>query len=298
MGMPLPGARSLPEIFLHIELNGCACGAPDRDDHDYALLELPGLLAMRREVTCSGCGRLRVFVFGIPDEDAYLRSLEGFGGPEPSELIDAGEWMFCGCVTAAGGDGDIAADMIDEVAKFIGPGADRPGDDAFDSIDGQRVRDAMPAAFRRSALADRARRYRAGRLVGDEDRVPAPRREYIDNRARNRLIAVLMGRFRSIVGSYIVDGPPEGAARHGGNAVLDPEVDLELVGLLGPGRGFDQLGTMLAAQLRWERFTLFPSGRGRGDLAEALRHYEALTGVDEFPVPAEVRTLLEHIDGR
>jgi hypothetical protein len=297
--MPIPGSRSPAESLLYMDLYPCACGEGEIQGLSLDLVEHPGLLATRRSGTCAGCGRLRTFVFGIPDERAYLAMIDGYGGPEPSALIDAGEWMFCGCVAALAGDGDLAAILIEEVAKFIEPGADRPPDDAFDSVDGQRVRDAMPSAFRAGRLADRARRYRRGALIGDEEHVPRLRRAFPDGRARNRLIEILMQRVRTLVGSYIVDGPPQGTDRHGHAVLLSPEVDLELVALLGPGTGGDELGTMLAAQLRYERFLAARSGPGRHELAEALRHYDALRdAAPDLPVPHEVETLLGYLDAR
>jgi len=288
--MPIPCARSADEAWLYVDLHGCACGEYDFEPGTIALVNHPGHWGVNRyEITCVGCRSLRSFMFAIADHTRYRAAMAAgaFGGPEPSELIDAGEWFLLGCRTAQRGEGPDGALMIDEVAKFIAAGDEAPSDAAFDSVDGQRIRDAVPGAFRRDALVDRARRYRAGRLVGDEQRVPGLRRDYPDNRARNRLTDALKERIG------------RGAETLDFATLLAPEVTLELDALFGPGTGWDQYAVMLAAALRWARYQASPPGPGRrAELAEAVRLYDSLRGVaDDWPVPDEVADLLRQLDG-
>jgi len=135
-----------------------------------AVVTMDGDLASRYDGTCAGCGVARRFEFRIPDV-IVPPPAHGvcFGGEACSELLDPGEWMIVADAHARrvpahgrGSIGDsesgerllaIAIAAIDEIAKFVPPGADEPPAEAFTSERGQAVRAAEPGRFRRARLA-------------------------------------------------------------------------------------------------------------------------------------------------
>jgi hypothetical protein len=85
-----------------------------------------------------------------------------FGGTEPSELLDAGEWLWVADLTAGNVPADdraeahrslsVATAAVEEVVKFIPPGADEVPGDAFWSQRGREVRAAEPGRFQLDRL--------------------------------------------------------------------------------------------------------------------------------------------------
>ncbi|MEO3810487.1 hypothetical protein ABGB17_15925 [Sphaerisporangium sp. B11E5] len=155
--MVLPVARTRDEAHLYLDLHPCAaCGSVDVTWED-ALVVTDGVAATRYSGTCPGCGAARRYEFGVPRREVVAAGFPVFGGPEPSRLLDAGEWLWVADLTA----GDvpphdppaarqalaIATAAVEEVVKFIPPGADRVPDEAFWSDRGRRVRAAEPGRF-------------------------------------------------------------------------------------------------------------------------------------------------------
>jgi len=159
--------------MIYQELNPCVCGESEFRDSGGELLDGPdGSFIRRRVGNCAGCGTPREFIFGLPDiAVSGGESWEMFfGGPEPSQLIDAGEWLTVTHNLAKSIPADPAPDLqerrrqqeiltmavaaMNEVLKFIGP-------DRFD--------DAPDAAFwtarGRAKRADPAVGFMRGRLV-------------------------------------------------------------------------------------------------------------------------------------
>jgi hypothetical protein len=136
---------------------------------DSALTDLDGQLVRRYYGTCPGCDAERDFHFALPDEPVLPGpdDVVCFGGPQPSQLLDAGEWLLiadvCGQAGSAPAPGDagrteareslaIAVAAVEEVLKFIPTGADAVPEAGFWSARGGRVRAAGRGRFDRSRL--------------------------------------------------------------------------------------------------------------------------------------------------
>jgi hypothetical protein len=89
-----------------------------------------------------------------------------FGGPEPSELLDPGEWLVVADLAAnrapAADQADfaLAAAAIDEVLKFIPDGADEVPEAALRGGTGREAYAREPGRFRRRRLEAVAAAYR------------------------------------------------------------------------------------------------------------------------------------------
>jgi hypothetical protein len=169
--------RSVEEAHLYMAMHPCdVCGESDFECRS-AVVMAEGDLASRYEGECDGCGTSRQFVFRLPETVSLPGQRMRFGGPEPSELLDAGEWLWvAGNFAAVEPLGDLAdlageelavarADLagaaaaVDEVLKFLPEGADEPPDEAFWSDRGRRVREEHPAEFGRARLEARRAKY-------------------------------------------------------------------------------------------------------------------------------------------
>jgi hypothetical protein len=90
-----PLARTHLEAHLYMDLHPCGCGQ-SRFDRASSVVELAdGELASRYAGDCAGCGSSREFVFRLPARsplpvDGEIR----YGEAEPSQLLDAGEWLW------------------------------------------------------------------------------------------------------------------------------------------------------------------------------------------------------------
>jgi hypothetical protein len=176
--MPFAVARTRDEAHLYLDLHPCDdCGSVDTT-WDSALAVADGELAGRYTGTCGGCGKRREFWFGLPEREVLPERFPTFGGPEPSQLLDAGEWQWVADLTAGNVPADdpaearrslaIAEAAVEEIVKFIAPGHDEVPERAFWSEQGRRVRDAEPSRFTldrllaaRTAYRERANGYPA-----------------------------------------------------------------------------------------------------------------------------------------
>jgi hypothetical protein len=158
----IPIARTPAEAHVFMEQRPCGCGD--------VVFDRRSAVVMRGEVLCSEytgpcarCGTIRVFVFRLP-----ARVLPPpadrvrFGGDEPSELLDPGEWMLIADEHAKrtpGSPRDLAVALaaIEEVLKFAD--SDRVPVEAFTSERGRAAYDAEPGRFRRIRLEAVAAAY-------------------------------------------------------------------------------------------------------------------------------------------
>ena len=173
--MTAPLARTNEEAHLYMELRPCDCGEPDFDAAS-SVAQVGGSWVSRYAGRCTACGRERVFEFRQPDELTVPTDGAWAPGPQPSELLDAGEWLL---VADAYGSTDTdpaglstiareqartdlaaAAAALDEVLKFLPAGADEVPEPAFWSAQGRAVRDAEPGRFRRVRLEAARQVYR------------------------------------------------------------------------------------------------------------------------------------------
>jgi len=171
---PLP-CRSVAEAHLYLDL----LGAP-REDRDHRL-------------EAWGDDLVSVYTVSMDDERYEVGFLSpedplgviGFGGDEPSEIIDPGQWILHAGRLAASVPADPAqveparrpavaqrleeaARCLDEAAKFIPPGEDKMPPGAFWTPVGNLAYTREPGRFRRSRLEAVAATYReiAGRFTG------------------------------------------------------------------------------------------------------------------------------------
>ncbi|MEU7691301.1 hypothetical protein OHB01_17060 [Microbispora hainanensis] len=157
--MPYSIARSRDEAQLYLDLHPCACGSVDTD-WDSGLASVEGELVTSYEGRCAACGAEREHLFGLPAREVTPTGFPTFGGAEPSELLDPGEWLWVADLTAGNApmEGDrrqalsIARAAVEEVIKFVPPGQDEVPEDAFWSERGRAVRAAEPGRFRLDRL--------------------------------------------------------------------------------------------------------------------------------------------------
>jgi hypothetical protein len=154
-------ARTRDEALVYLDLNPCEeCGSVETE-WESGLVDVDGELSVCYDGTCEGCGARREFLFGVPERETVPSGYPTFGGPEPSEILDAGEWLWVADLTAGNVPRDpeearrtlaIAVAAVEEVVKFIPPGEEEVPDDAFWSDRGLEMRDAEPGRFRLERL--------------------------------------------------------------------------------------------------------------------------------------------------
>jgi hypothetical protein len=131
-----PVARSRAEAVFFMDLQPCPRCGQHHTVWTGELLDEDGALRRRYTGTCGQCGAPREFVFALLERPATGAPGPGprFGGPEPSRLIDPGQWLALADGVAAEAraatdpaDGrrqaDLATACVAEVAKFIPDGA-------------------------------------------------------------------------------------------------------------------------------------------------------------------------------
>lgn len=170
--MDLPIARTPDEAQIYRDLHPCACGQNQLAIDRGAVLQTGERLAYRYEGTCPGCGWARCFVLGLSDWPLPPSATLRFGGEEPSEIIDAGEWLHVArsYATAATPTTALTAESrryllqtaqaaVDEVLKFMPRGQRSVPATAFWSAWTLAAFEGDPASYRKRALEAERRRY-------------------------------------------------------------------------------------------------------------------------------------------
>jgi hypothetical protein len=179
-------ARSHNEAMMFAMLRECrACGSTDRDITDEFEVTDDGSFA-EYTAFCRDCTNIDVYRFALPETDPQSGE-QGvvFGGPEPSAIIDAGEWLVLSNNLAQGTPSEpdgmtdqersdaalavqTAAAAVREVVKFIEPGRERLPYSALWTDVGRKEFDRDPWRFSRPRLAVIERAYLdvAERLAG------------------------------------------------------------------------------------------------------------------------------------
>ncbi|MFC7380822.1 hypothetical protein [Sphaerisporangium rhizosphaerae] len=172
--MTLPVARTRDEAHLYLDLHPCErCGSVETT-WEHALVAAPEGLAARYAGACAGCGAERRHLFGLPEREVGAGPFPTFGGSEPSQLLDAGEWLWVADLTAGNVPADdpdaarqalaIAVAAVEEVVKFVPPGEEQVPERAFWTDLGRQVRGAEPGRFQVDRLLVVRDAYR--RLAG------------------------------------------------------------------------------------------------------------------------------------
>lgn len=292
-------ARTPLEAQLFIQRHPCQCGERRgyelSDGAKLSIRRTNSGLAECYNWNCPGCQRPRAFRFALPERDLPITPDIQFGGTDPSQLLDAGEWFSIATEYAEpveranrGRNLDldsrrwlnVAAAALDEVLKFIPPGADAPEPQAFFTEEGRRIHRSEPASFQRSALEIRRDHYR--QMVRDSAR-------------RNELVEALVARVK------------RHAATEDTGIILSPTALEEIRELLGGRSDFDLVGSYAAGWVYWLRYQLLPEGQGDKDFTAALRLFAAVRtkgpeidrkGQLRLELPPPVRLLLEQQHGR
>lgn len=161
--MPLPYARSIAEEHLYMQLHPCQCGERRTTAGYHASIEAEQGLASEHTGICTGCGRNRRFVFRLPG--MVPQYSDRYGGPEPSQIIDAGEWrrislVYMGELHKVRDQPDQLRKVLEEalaayqeMLKFIPPGQQEMPESAFFTERGRQIRASEPPmSFTRSFL--------------------------------------------------------------------------------------------------------------------------------------------------
>ncbi len=169
--MALRLARTNEEAHLYMDLHPCECGEIQFPRSSSVVETAEGGLASRYTGTCPQDGARREFTFRLPQRLAAPPGdgAVSYGGAEPSELIDPGEWLSIADAYARNVPADtvsLAAEglaqarsmlsravaAIDEVLKFIPAGDDRVPERAFVTDRGRAAYAKEPGRFRRPRL--------------------------------------------------------------------------------------------------------------------------------------------------
>lgn len=150
-----------------MDLHPCRCGSVDFDP-DHWLEQRGEHLVAVYQGNCPGCGAHRSFDFVLDRQPPPAPP--AFGGDEPSQIIDPGQFLHVSQALASvmpadpaelGPDEDpdearelllMAIAALEEVLKFIPPGGDRVPETAFTEPDGWMVYHREPGRFRRDRL--------------------------------------------------------------------------------------------------------------------------------------------------
>ena len=155
-----------------MELHPCECGAPSFEQRHWLEERGDELLAIY-EGPCRGCKKVRRFELGLIDD--LPPAPPAFGGPEPSQLIDPGEFLAAAERSAGHVPDDapsrptherivakrelgIAIAALEEVLKFIPEGKERVPPECFNGT--RPVYDADPTRFDRRRVEQQIAGYR------------------------------------------------------------------------------------------------------------------------------------------
>ncbi|MGW0996662.1 hypothetical protein [Streptomyces sp. NPDC002520] len=179
-------ARSTQEAHLYMDLHACVCGAAEFE-RAHRLEDRDGALVAVYEGECPQCGRTRSFEFRMSDE--LPPAPPAFGGAEPSQIIDPGEFLWIGDQAATDSGLRLlntplaehrairpqtayAIAAFEEVAKFLPEGEDRIPEDRFTSERGRELYAKDPTRFTRDRIDSALERKRA--ILADIDRFSPP----------------------------------------------------------------------------------------------------------------------------
>ena len=140
--MALPYARSIAEEHLYIQLHPCRCGTGRSVPVSHGTGQAEQGVFSEHVERCTGCGTEREFVFRLPG--LAPRYDDRYGGADPSQIIDAGQWQGLAWAHIIRATNRVqfltAIDYLKELRKFIPPGGDAVPDSAFFTEQGQRIR--------------------------------------------------------------------------------------------------------------------------------------------------------------
>jgi len=170
----IPYARSFPEAELFISLQPCeVCGEAALEVQGFAL----GDDFRAVHTTCGNCTNQRDYDFRFPVEPAS----GWFGGDQPSELVDPGQWLMLAdlaleelppdatqAVDEDRSQAEFACAATEEAMKFLRPDEDRVSPYAFWTQSGYEMYQSAEWRFERDWLESHLRTCReaVARLAG------------------------------------------------------------------------------------------------------------------------------------
>lgn len=161
-----------------MDLRPCDCGEA-RFNRSSVVVELAGgELASRYAGSCARCGSAREFMFSLPPQAARPTEEIQYGNAEPSQLLDAGEWLLVADSYARAVPSDphrlpepdrrrararlaSAVAALDEVLKFVPPGGTQVPATAIWTVLGGSVCRQEPGRFHVLRLTAVREAYRA-----------------------------------------------------------------------------------------------------------------------------------------
>jgi hypothetical protein len=168
--MALRLARTNEEAHAYMRINACPACGEHRFEPTSSVIMLEGDLASRYQGRCPRCDTEREFLFRIPEEILFpLGDRVRYGDDRPSELIDAGGWMWLSDHISApipAEPAKLPTDMwescrydltaavaaVEEALKFVPAGADQVPLDALWTDVGRQVYQRRPGRFLRGVL--------------------------------------------------------------------------------------------------------------------------------------------------
>jgi hypothetical protein len=179
-------ARSSSEAHLYMDLHACECGSGDFERRHRLEQHGDDILAVYEGV-CRQCGTTRRFTFRMAEETPPPPP--AFGGPEPSKIIDPGEFADVAFRISESAGVELlntpesehhklrnavayAVAAFEEIPKFIPPGEDAVPATAFTSEAGRARYEREPRKFERKILEMNIKRARA--VLAGIDEVSAP----------------------------------------------------------------------------------------------------------------------------
>lgn len=165
----------MQEAQLFVELRGCGCGT-GLAVVDHELHQRGGEMVARFADTCQSCGAQQVYEIALSAKQVLPPA---FGGPDPSSLVDPGEFLWTSDQAAAQVPVDVshldqvqrkaaaaalqyAMAALDEVVKFVAVGTDLVPAEAFVSELGKAMYRANPGRFTVTELEEQAASYLVG----------------------------------------------------------------------------------------------------------------------------------------
>jgi hypothetical protein len=169
-GRALRLARTNLEARTYLRLQPCPACGETRCTFRSSVVMIDGDLASHYTGSCPGCHGERVYAFRLPAQ-ILQPPADGvrFGGAEPSQLLDPGEWLAYADDRARRVPADpsrltdqeresaryalaTALAAMEEVIKFIPEGDDSVPIGMFATEAGRAVRDREPGRFRQARL--------------------------------------------------------------------------------------------------------------------------------------------------
>jgi hypothetical protein len=156
--------RTGAEAHIYMDQRPCSCGDIEFERESAVMID-GGMLCGRYDGKCRSCGAARQFIFELPPTQRPITNRLEFGGPDPSRLLDAGEWMavsqyYAKLHPGTPEDLEIALAALEEVIKFLPDGVDSVPEKGFWTDRGRAVRDHEPGRFRRDRLGAVVDTYR------------------------------------------------------------------------------------------------------------------------------------------